>query len=208
MVVDVRDEENVKKALDATAQHFGGIDIVVNNASAIQLTNSQQTDMNRFDLMHQINTRGTFMVSKHAIPHLVKAREPAHPDALAAARHEGEMVRGAHRLLDGEVWHEPGGAGPCGRTASGKVAVNALWPRTVIATSAVNNLLGGDALMRMSRTTDILADAAYAIFNKPKTFTGNFLIDDTFLSRRGRHRFRQIPRRPDAAAADRLLRTR
>ncbi len=117
LVVDVREEENVKQALDKTAQHFGGIDIVVNNASAIQLTNVQQTDMKRFDLMHQINTRGTFMVSQARDPASAEGREPAYPDALAAARHEGEMVRGAHRLHHGEVRHEPRGAGPRRRTA-------------------------------------------------------------------------------------------
>jgi citronellol/citronellal dehydrogenase len=184
LVVDVRDEESVKKALDATAQKFGGIDIVVNNASAIQLTNSQQTDMRRFDLMHQINARGTFMVSKHAIPHLLKAENP-------------HILMLSPPLDMKEKWFAPytgyamakfgmslvvlGLAGEL----RGKVAVNALWPRTTIATSAVKNLLGGDALMRASRTPEILADAACAIFNKPKTFTGNFLIDDTFLAGEG-----------------------
>jgi NAD(P)-dependent dehydrogenase (short-subunit alcohol dehydrogenase family) len=116
LVVDVREEETVKKALDQTAAHFGGIDIVVNNASAIHLTPVALTDMRRFDLMHQINARGTFMVSKHAIPHLLKP-ESAHPDAFAAARYEGEMVRRLHRLRDGQVRHEPRGARPRGRVA-------------------------------------------------------------------------------------------
>ena len=115
MVVDVRDEENVKKALDATAEKFGGIDIVVNNASAIQLTNSQQTDMKRFDLMHQINTRGTFMVSKHAIPHLLKAANPHILMLSPPLDMKEKWFARAYRLLDGEVRHEPRGAGPCGR---------------------------------------------------------------------------------------------
>jgi citronellol/citronellal dehydrogenase len=184
LVVDVREEEIVKQALDQTAQHFGGIDIVVNNASAIQLTNVQQTDMKRFDLMHQINARGTFMVSKHAIPHLLKSQNP-HVLMLSPpldmkekwfASHTGyTMAKFGMSLvvlgLAGEL--------------RGRVGVNALWPRTTIATSAVKNLLGGDNLMRMSRTPDIMADAAYAIFNKPKTFTGNFLLDDTFLAGEG-----------------------
>ena len=151
MVVDVRDEENVKKALDATAQHFGGIDIVVNNASAIQLTNSQQTDMNRFDLMHQINARGTFMVRstrsrislKAQNPHILMLSPPLDMKEKWFAAHTGyTMAKFGMSLvvlgLAGEL--------------RGKVAVNALWPRTIIATSAVNNLLGGDTLMRMSRT--------------------------------------------------------
>jgi citronellol/citronellal dehydrogenase len=184
LVVDVREEENVKQALDKAAQHFGGIDIVVNNASAIQLTNSQQTDMRRFDLMHQINARGTFMVSKHAIPHLLKAENP-------------HILMLSPPLDMKEKWFAPYTAyamakfgmslvvlGLAGELR-GKVAVNALWPRTTIATSAVKNLLGGDKLMSMSRTPEILSDAAYAIFNKPKSFTGNFLLDDTFLAGEG-----------------------
>ena len=94
------------------------------------------------------------------------------------------MVRAAHRLFDGEIRHEPGGAGLAGEQR-GKIAVNALWPRTTIATAAIKNLLGGDAIMRMSRKPEILAEAAYRIFHKPKSFTGNFLIDDTFLAGEG-----------------------
>jgi citronellol/citronellal dehydrogenase len=184
LVVDVREEEVVKKALDATSAHFGGIDIVVNNASAIQLTPVQQTDMKRFDLMHQINARGTFVVSKHAIPHLLKAENP-HILMLSPPLDMKEKWFAAHTGYSmakfGMSLVVLGLAGEL----RGKVGVNALWPRTTIATAAVKNLLGGDALMRRSRTTDILADAAYAVFNKPKTFSGNFLIDDTFLAGEG-----------------------
>lgn len=184
LVVDVRDEAAVKQALDATAEEFGGIDIVVNNASAIQLTSVEQTDMRRFDLMHQINARGTFVVSKHAIPHLAKAANP-------------HILMLSPPLDMKEKWFAPYTAyamakfgmslvvlGLAGELR-GKVAVNALWPRTTIATAAVKNIVGGDALMRRSRTPEILADAAYAIFHKPKTFSGNFLLDDTFLSHEG-----------------------
>jgi citronellol/citronellal dehydrogenase len=184
LVVDVRDEESVKKALDATARRFGGIDILVNNASAIQLTNVEQTDMRRFDLMYQINARGTFMVSKHAIPYLLEAENP-------------HILMLSPPLDMKEKWFAPYTAyamakfgmslvvlGLAGELR-GKVAVNALWPRTTIATAAIRNIVGGDALMRRSRTPDILADAAYAIFQKPKTFSGNFLIDDTFLAGEG-----------------------
>ena len=184
MVVDVRDEENVKQALDATAEKFGGIDIVVNNASAIQLTPVQQTDMRRFDLMHQINARGTFMVSKHATPHLLKAQNP-HILMLSPPLDMKEKWFAAHTGYSmakfGMSLVVLGLAGEL----RGKVAVNALWPRTTIATAAVKNLLGGDTLMRMSRTPEILADAAYAIFHKPKSFSGNFLLDDTFLAGEG-----------------------
>ncbi len=184
LAVDVRDEAAVKDALDRTAAAFGGLDIVVNNASAIQLTQTAATDMRRFDLMHQINARGTFMVSKYALPHLLKSANP-------------HILMLSPPLDMQEKWFAPATAyamakfgmslvvlGLAGEQR-GKIAVNALWPRTTIATAAVRNLLGGDALMNMSRTPDILADAAWRIFQKPKTFTGNFIIDDTFLASEG-----------------------
>ena len=184
LALDVRDEAAVKDAIDKTAATFGGIDIVVNNASAIQLTPVQQTDMRRFDLMHQINARGTFMVSKYAIPYLLKAENP-HILMLSPPLDMKEKWFAAHTAYSmakfGMSLVVLGLAGEL----RGKVAVNALWPRTTIATAAVKNLLGGDTLMRMSRTPDILADAAYAIFQKPNTFTGNFLLDDTFLAGEG-----------------------
>jgi citronellol/citronellal dehydrogenase len=184
LVVDVREEEMVSRALDKTAQHFGGIDIVINNASAIQLTSVVQTDMKRFDLMHQINARGTFMVSKHAIPHLLKAENP-HILMLSPPL---DMKEKWFASFTGYSMAKFGMSlvvlGLAGETR-GRIAVNALWPRTTVATAAVKNVVGGDALMRMSRTPEILADAAYAIFNKPKSFTGNFLIDDTFLAGEG-----------------------
>jgi citronellol/citronellal dehydrogenase len=186
LVVDVRDEETVRRAIDKAVETFGGIDIVVNNASAISLTQTPQTEMKRFDLMHQINTRGTFMVSKYAIPHLLKAENP-------------HILMMSPPLDIEEKWFAPHLAyslakygmslcvlGLAGELRGQGIAVNALWPRTTIATSAVKNLLGGDQIVQASRTPEILADAAYAIFNKPaKAFTGQFLIDDTFLSGEG-----------------------
>jgi citronellol/citronellal dehydrogenase len=186
LVVDVRDEESVKTAIERTVATFGGLDVVVNNASAIQLTPVTQTDMRRFDLMHQINARGTFVTSKHAIPHLEKAANP-------------HILMLSPPLDMQEKWFAPYTAytmakfgmslvvlGLAGELRSKGIAVNALWPRTTIATAAVKNLLGGDALMHRSRTPEILADAAYAVFNKPaKDFTGRFLIDDTFLAGEG-----------------------
>ena len=198
LVVDVRDEEAVKTALERTAAHFGGIDIVVNNASAIQLTNVQQTDMRRFDLMHQINARGTFMVSKHAIPYLLKAENP-HILMLSPPLDMKEKwfagYTGYAMAKFGMSLVVLGLAGEL----RGKVAVNALWPRTTIATSAVKNIVGGDAIVHRSRTPEILSDAAYAIFNKPKSFSGNFLIDDTFLGGEGVtdfDRYRADPSQP------------
>jgi citronellol/citronellal dehydrogenase len=184
LAVDVRDEAAVKDAIDKTAAQFGGIDIVVNNASAISLTPVAQTDMRRFDLMHQINTRGTFMVSKYAAPHLEKAANP-------------HILMLSPPLDMAEKWFAPHTAytmakfgmslvvlGLAGETR-GRIAVNALWPRTTIATAAIRNLLGGEEVMRRSRRPEILADAAYRIFRKPVGFSGNFLIDDTFLAGEG-----------------------
>jgi citronellol/citronellal dehydrogenase len=182
--VDVREEQSVKEALDKTAQAFGGIDIVVNNASAIQLTPVAQTDMRRFDLMHQINARGTFVVSKFALPFLQKAPQP-HILMLSPPLDMQTKWFAPHTAYSmakfGMSLVVLGLAGE----QRGKIAVNALWPRTTIATAAIKNLLGGDAMMRMSRKPDILADAAYRVFQKPVTFTGNFLIDDTFLASEG-----------------------
>ncbi|NRG19691.1 NAD(P)-dependent oxidoreductase [Rhizobiales bacterium] len=186
LVVDVRDEENVKAAIDRTAEEFGGLDILVNNASAIQLTPVAQTDMKRFDLMHQINTRGTLMCSKYAASHLAKAENP-------------HILMLSPPLDMQEKWFAPFTPyaiakfgmslvvlGMAGELRKKGIAVNALWPRTTIATAAIKNIIGGDEMIRTSRQPAILADAAYEIFTSPaKEFTGNFLIDDTFLASRG-----------------------
>ena len=186
LVVDVRDETLVRDALEKTAARFGGIDIVVNNASAIQLTSVADTDMKRFDLMHQINARGTFMVSKWAIAFLAKAANP-------------HILMISPPLDMKEKWFAPHTAysmakfgmslvvlGLAGELRTQGIAVNALWPRTVIATAAVQNLLGGGAVMSRARKPEIVADAAYAVFAKPaREFTGRFLIDDNFLAANG-----------------------
>jgi citronellol/citronellal dehydrogenase len=194
----VRDEAAVKDALDKTAATFGGIDIVVNNASAISLTPVTQTDMKRFDLMHQINARGTFVVSKHAIPHLLKAANP-HILMLSPPLDMQEKWFAPHTAYSmakfGMSLVVLGLAGEL----RGKIAVNALWPRTTIATAAIKNLLGGDVAMRRSRKPEILADAAWRIFQKPVSFTGNFLIDDSFLAGEGIpdfENYRVDPREP------------
>ena len=186
LMVDVRDEAAVKAAIDKTAEHFGGLDIVVNNASAISLTPSAATDMKRFDLMHQINARGTFMVSKYAIAHLEKSANP-HILMLSPPLDMKEKWFARHTAYSmAKFGMSMVVLGLAGELRAKGVAVNALWPRTTIATSAIKNLLGGDQIMKMSRTPDILADAAHAIFEKPsRSFTGNFLIDDTFLAGEG-----------------------
>jgi citronellol/citronellal dehydrogenase len=186
LMVDVREEAAVHAALEATVTRFGGLDIVVNNASAISLTPTTVTDMKRFDLMHQINARGTFMVSKHAIPHLEKSSNP-HILMLSPPLDMSEKWFARHTAYSmAKFGMSMVVLGLAGELRSKGIAVNALWPRTTIATSAIQNLLGGDSIMRMSRTTDIIADAAAAIFQKPaKSFTGQFLIDDTFLAGEG-----------------------
>jgi citronellol/citronellal dehydrogenase len=190
LAVDVRDDAAVQAALDEAATKFGGIDIVVNNASAIQLTPVAATDMRRYDLMQQVNARGTFMVSKFAIPYLVRAENP-HILMLSPPLDMAEKWFALHTAYSmakfGMSLVVLGLAGEL----RGKVAVNALWPRTTIATAAIKNLLGGDAIMRRSRKPEILAEAAWRIFQKPKSFTGNFLIDDTFLANEGIRDFDQ-----------------
>ena len=186
LVVDVRDEAAVKGAIDQTAARFGSLDIVVNNASAISLTPVTHTDMKRFDLMYQINARGTFMVSKYAIAHLEKTANP-HILMLSPPL---DMAEKWFAPYTGYTMSKFGMSmvvlGLAGELRPKGIAVNALWPRTTIATAAIRNLLGGDAIMRMSRKPEILADAAHLIFQKPaKSFTGRFLIDDTFLAGEG-----------------------
>jgi citronellol/citronellal dehydrogenase len=189
LVVDVRDEEAVKTAIERTVARFGSLDIVVNNASAIQLTKTRETDMRRFDLMHQINTRGTFMVSKYAIAHLEKVDNP-------------HILMLSPPLDIQEKWFAPHTAysmakygmslvvlGLAGELRDKGIAVNALWPRTTIATAAIR-YIGGEESMRRARRPEILADAAYAIFKKSaKDFTGHFLIDDSFLYAEGMRDF-------------------
>lgn len=200
LVVDVRDEASVSGAIERTVAAFGTLDIVVNNASAIQLTGTLETDMRRFDLMHQVNARGTFMVSKYAIPYLEKASNP-HILMLSPPLDLKEKWFAGHTAYSmAKYGMSLVVLGLAGELRPKGIAVNALWPRTTIATSAIKNLLGGDLIMRRSRTPEILADAACRIFAKPaKSFTGNFLIDDTFLAAEGVtdfDRYRVDPREP------------
>src|ERR1700733_15043761 len=186
LIVDVRDEANVFDAVEQTVQRFGGIDICVNNASAIQLTGTEATDMKRYDLMNQINARGTFLTSKACIPHLKRAANP-HVLMLSPPLDMSPRWFGTHVAYTMAKF----GMSMCvlGMAEEFKpdgIAFNALWPRTGIATAAIRFALAGDEGLKHCRTTDIIADAAYLIFNKPaRDFTGNFLIDDTFLAENG-----------------------
>jgi citronellol/citronellal dehydrogenase len=182
LVVDVRDETAVFDAVERTVTAFGSLDICVNNASAIQLTGVEATEMKRYDLMQQINTRGTFVTSKACIPHLKRAANP-HVLMLSPPLDMDPRWFAPHVAYSIAKF----GMSLCvlGMAREFKddgIAFNALWPRTGIATAAIRFALSGDEGLKACRTTDIMADAALAIFEKPsREFTGNFLIDDTFL---------------------------
>lgn len=183
---DIRYEESITEAIKATVADFGGIDILINNASAISLTATEQTETKRFDLMHNINVRGTFLVSQACIPYLKEGNNPhilnlsppldMHPQWFG--RHLPYTISkyGMSMIV----------LGLAEELRKYRIAANALWPKTTIATAAVKNLLGGDSLMQKSRTPDIVADAAYYILQKPSNeCTGNFFIDEEVLKKEG-----------------------
>jgi citronellol/citronellal dehydrogenase len=187
--VDARDEVRLAEAVAETADHFGSLDIVVNNASAIFLADTASTPVKRFDLMHQVNVRGSFCATQAALPHLrASAAAGRHPHILTLSpplnlepRWFGPHVAytiskyGMSMLALGwaEEFREDG------------IAANALWPRTTIATAAVRNLLGGEQMIAASRTPDIMGDAAHWILTQPADTTGHFFLDDEVLARAG-----------------------
>lgn len=182
--VDIRDQAQVQAAVDATLHRFGGIDICINNASAIALSDTLDLDMKRFDLMQAVNGRGAFLVSKLCLPYLLEAPHPhiltlAPPinlDPRWFAPHLGyTMAKYAMSLVTLGLAEE----------FRDRVAVNALWPRTTIATAAIGNIVGGDEMMRRSRRPEIMADAAFLIVTKPVSFSGHFLIDEDVLKSHG-----------------------
>ena len=186
IVGDVRDDEGVAKAVEQTVAQFGGIDICVNNASAIDLSSADALAMKRYDLMQDINTRGTFLLSKMCLPHLKKAANPhvltlspplsIDPKWFAPFTAYAMSKMGMSMVTLGlsEEYRDDG------------IAFNSLWPRTIIATAAVQNLLGGDAAMARSRRPEIVADAAHAIFLRPsRQCTGNFFLVEDVLAEEG-----------------------
>jgi citronellol/citronellal dehydrogenase len=183
---DIRYEDQIEAAVHETVSAFGGIDILINNASAINLTPTEHTEAKRFDLMHGIQVRGTFFMCKACIPylkgstnaHILNLSPPLNLNPKWFAQHLAYTMSkyGMSMIV----------LGLAEELKKDKIAVNALWPRTTIATAAVQNLLGGDALMKMSRTPEIVADAAYAILSKTAAeYTGNFFIDEEVLSKEG-----------------------
>lgn len=183
---DIRFEDQIQNVVDKAVERFGGIDILINNASAISLTATEQTETKRFDLMHSINVRGTFFVTKACIPHLRKSTHahiltlspPVNIKPKWLAGHVAYTLTKYNMSMMAMAWAE--------EFKGANIGSNALWPKTTIDTAAVRNLLGGEALAKMSRTPEILADAAYIILNKtPKDCTGNCFIDEEVFAAEG-----------------------
>ena len=199
VICDIRHEDQVQAAVDAGVERFGGIDVVVNNASAINLAGTRELSMKRFDLMHQVNARGTFLVSKLCVPHLLEADNP-HILTLSPPLDMDPRWFRNHLAYTMAKY----GMSMCvlGMAAEfrGKIAVNALWPQTTIATAAVANLLGGQAMVDASRTPEIVADAAWHVLTSDHaTNTGGFLIDEQVLRGAGitdLHRYAVKPGTP------------
>lgn len=185
-ICDIRFEDQVQHAIDLAQEKFGGIDILVNNASAISLTPTLATEMKRFDLMYQVNTRGTFLTSKLAIPLLKQAENPHILTLSPPLNMEPKWFANHVAYTITKYGMSMVVLGLAEELARDGIAVNALWPRTTIDTAAVRNLLGGKHTVQHSRTPEIIADAAYLIFQKPSTsYTGQFLIDDEVLMQHG-----------------------
>lgn len=183
---DIRYEESIQHIVKTTIDTFGRIDILVNNASAISLTPTPQTEFKRWDLMHQINVRGTFFMAKECIPHLAKAHNP-HILNLSPPLNMDPNWFGKHLAYTmSKYGMSMVVLGLAEELKEHRIGVNALWPKTTIATAAVQNLLGGDFLIQRSRTTDIVADAAIEILQRPSfECTGNFFIDEDILREKG-----------------------
>ena len=186
LVVDIRHEDQIAEAVGKAVETFGGIDVLINNASAIMLTGTLQTPMKRYDLMHQVNARGTFACSQACLPHLLKADNPHILNISPPLNLNPRWFKNHVAYTMAKYGMSMCVLGMAAKFASKGVGVNALWPRTSIATAAVNNLLGGEQMMKQSRTVEIMSDAAYAILNRDaKACNGNFFIDDEVLAEEG-----------------------
>ena len=184
--VDIRYEEQIQAMVQKAVEKFGGIDVVINNASAIQLTPTEQTDTKRFDLMQSINVRGTFLVGKHCIPYLKKGKNP-HIITLSPPINLNPKWLGGHIAYTITKYSMSMLAlGWAAELKGAGVASNALWPRTTIDTAAVRNLLGGEALAKMSRKPEMIADAVFYILRRPSAeCTGNTFIDEEVFAKEG-----------------------
>ena len=202
VVCDIRDEKQVEAAVAETVKAFGGIDICINNASAIQLAGTLETEMKRFDLMHQVNARGTFLVSRTCIPHLKKAGNPHILNLSPPLDMQAKWFKNHVAYTMAKFGMSMCTLGMSAEFAEDGIAVNSLWPLTAIDTSAVRNLLGGEAVAGLSRSADIVADAAHAIVTRPaRECTGNFFIDELVLREAGVTDFSKYAPGKDAALA-------
>lgn len=192
--LDLRDEETVKSAIDKTVAKFGGIDLLVNNASAIFIAQAEDTPMKRFDLMNSINVRGTYMMSKYAIPHLKKAPNP-HIINLSPPLELKQQWFSHNTAYTMSKYGMTLSAFGLAAELKGVIGVNALWPKTAIWTAAMN-MLGGDESRKGSRKPSIMADAAYVIACKDKSVSGNFYIDEELLKEDGIEDFEQYAESP------------
>ena len=194
---DIRYEEQVEEAVAKTVERFGGIDACINNASAISLTPTLDTDMKRYDLMNGINTRGTFLCSKATIPHLAKAENPHILNLSPPLDMQARWFKNHVAYTIAKFGMSMCTLGMSAELAPKRIAVNSLWPLTTIDTAAVRNVLGGDAMASASRKPDIVADAAHAILTRPSTqCTGNFFIDEEVLKEAGVTDFSQYANAP------------
>jgi citronellol/citronellal dehydrogenase len=186
IVGDIRDEQQVFAAVEEAVGRFGGIDICVNNASAINLAGTEALEMKRYDLMQDINTRGTFVVSKACVPHLRRAENPHVLTLSPPLLLDPKWLKGHVGYTIAKYGMSLCTLGMAAEFADDGIAFNSLWPRTIIGTAAVQNLLGGDEAMKRSRKPEIVADAAHAIFKRPsRECTGNLLLAEDVLAEEG-----------------------
>jgi citronellol/citronellal dehydrogenase len=198
-VCDIRFEDQVLAAVAKTVETFGGIDILVNNASAISLTGTRETPMKRYDLMHQINARGTYLCSQACLPHLERGKNPHILNLSPPLNMEARWFAPHVAYTMAKFGMSMCVLGMAEEFKSIGIAVNALWPRTAIATAAVNNLLGGDEAMARCRKPEIMADAAHVILTKPsRELTGRFCIDEDILRAEGKTNFDEYANAPGA----------
>ena len=186
IVTDIRFEDQVNKAVEETVRKFGGIDIVINNASAISLTPTIYTEMKRFDLMFDVNVRGTFLVSKTCIPHLLKSKNPHILNLSPPLDMDKKWFKQTLAYSMSKFGMSQCVLGMAEEFKKEGIAVNALWPHSVIATAAISNVVAGEEAFPHCRKPEILADAAYLILSKKASeYTGNFCIDDVLLNQNG-----------------------
>lgn len=198
VMCDIRNEENIIEAITKTQEHFGGIDGLINNASAINLMGTEQLEAKRFDLMHDINVRGTFLVTKHCLPllkksanaHILTLSPPLDMNPIWFAMHPAYTIAKYNMSMLTIGWAQ--------EFKKHSIAANALWPMTTIATAAIKNLLGGEMLIQRSRKPEIIAEAAqYILKEDAKTCTGNLFTDEQVLQKNGITNFDQYAVTPD-----------